>query len=135
MVVQLPQDPVRDPVVVAGEQLGRDVDEPGAACGLHLGRRAGGGDLAVTLGHRRGEPRRVGFEQHAGDRRHEPARAAVADELPVGIATERDRTSVGRHDERRLERRGLRLRHAGTHSSQRLPNRCRSVWCRADRGT
>jgi hypothetical protein len=73
VVVQLPQHAVRHAVVVAVVALFGDIDERRATRGLDIDGATRCGDLVIAVGHRRGKPRRVRFEQHAGQGRHESA--------------------------------------------------------------
>jgi len=83
VVLDEPEHRVGDDVVeaVVGLVLGLDEADPeGAALGrLHFEGLAAvlAGDLDVLVGHRRGDPDRVAVRGQAGQRRHEPARAAL----------------------------------------------------------
>ena len=101
-VVDEPQDPVRDLVVVAVVALLRHHDVAHALVRIGSHRPAFQGHRAIAVGHGRGHPGGVVPVEHPGQRRDQPAGAAPGRQPASIVPIEADGPSVGRHHHRRL---------------------------------
>jgi hypothetical protein len=103
-VVQEPQHPIGDPVVVAIEHVlrWREVSKVELdVLSQHFDPALGGlGLFPVGLGHGTRHPQSAGHGQGTGQRRHEPTRATLQDRLAGVVELEAHRPPIRGDDDR-----------------------------------